>query len=44
MTEVIINLDRKMPARFGRDILVKLRAEKFRKRISNNYFGVRDKE
>jgi biopolymer transport protein ExbD len=44
LTEVIINLDRKMPAKFGRDILVKLRAEKFRKRISNNYFGVRDKE
>jgi len=42
--EVIINLDRNMPAKLGRDVLLALRADRFRGKVSANFFGVSERE
>jgi biopolymer transport protein ExbD len=42
--EVIINLDKNLPAKLGRDLLLALRAEPFRSRVSANFYGVSEKE
>ncbi len=42
--EVIINLDKNLPAKLGRDVLLALRAEPFRSKVSANFYGVSEKE
>jgi biopolymer transport protein ExbD len=37
--EVVINADRDIAAKYVRDVLIALRAERFRHKISMNYFG-----
>jgi biopolymer transport protein ExbD len=42
--ELIINADRDLKAKVARDMLLALRAEPFRSKISVNFFGVSEKE
>jgi biopolymer transport protein ExbD len=42
--EVVINADKRLPARIPRDVLLALRAEPFRSKVSANYFGVSEKQ
>jgi biopolymer transport protein ExbD len=42
--ELIINADKDLEARVARDLLLALRAEPFRSKISVNFFGVSEKE
>lgn len=41
--EIVINADKKIPARVPRDVLVAMRAEPFRGKVTANYFGVAGK-
>jgi biopolymer transport protein ExbD len=41
--EVVINADKRLPARVPRDVLMALRAEPFRSKVTANYFGVSGK-
>jgi biopolymer transport protein ExbD len=42
--ELVINAHKALPARYARQLLVALREDPFRGRISINYYGVSDKE
>jgi biopolymer transport protein ExbD len=42
--ELVINVDKDLKAKVARDLLVGLRAEPFRSKISVNYFGVSESE
>ncbi len=42
--ELVINVDKELKAKVARDLLVGLRAEPFRSKISKNYFGVSESE
>jgi biopolymer transport protein ExbD len=42
--EVVINVEKTLKAKVGRDLLVGLRAEPFRSKISGNFFGVSESE
>jgi biopolymer transport protein ExbD len=42
--EVVINAHKDLPAKVARDLLLALRAEPFRSKVSANYFGVSEKE
>ncbi len=42
--ELVINVDKDLKAKVARDLLVALRAEPFRSKISVNYFGVSESE
>ena len=42
--DLVINADKDLKAKVARDLLVRLRAEPFRSKISVNYFGVRESQ
>jgi biopolymer transport protein ExbD len=43
-TELVINAQKDLPAKYTRELLVALRAEPFRSKIVLNYYGVSEKE
>ena len=42
--DLVINADKELKAKVARDLLIRLRAEPFRSKISVNYFGVRESQ